>query len=95
MAVSANDIRWVAHLARLEFAESELDHFTDQFNEILKYVDQLRSVPTDGIEPLAHALPIHNVFRDDVVTESLPRDAALANAPNRRGEFYGVPAVLE
>lgn len=95
MAVSANDIRWVAHLARLEFAESELHHFTEQFNEILKYVDQLRSVQTDGVEPLAHALPIHNVFRDDVIHASLPRDEALANAPDRRGEFYGVPAVLE
>ena len=95
MAVSANDIRWVAHLARLEFAEAELEHFTEQFNEILKYVDQLKSVKTDGIDPLAHALPIHNVFRDDVVTESLTRDEALANAPDRRNEFYGVPAVLE
>ncbi|HQR42818.1 MAG TPA: Asp-tRNA(Asn)/Glu-tRNA(Gln) amidotransferase subunit GatC [Gemmatales bacterium] len=95
MAVSANDIRWVAHLARLEFAESELAHFTDQFNNILKYVDQLRSVPTEGVEPLAHALPIHNCFREDVVSTSLPRDEALANAPDKRGEFYGVPAVLD
>ncbi len=95
MAVNANDIRWVAHLARLEFAESELDHFTEQFNDILKYVDQLKSVKTDGVEPLAHAQPIHNVFRDDTVTTSLSRDDALANAPDRRGEFYGVPAVLE
>ena len=95
MAVNANDIRWVAHLARLEFAETELEHFTGQFNEILKYVDQLRSVNTDGVEPLAHALPIHNVFRDDTITTSLTCDEALANAPDRRGEFYGVPAVLE
>jgi aspartyl-tRNA(Asn)/glutamyl-tRNA(Gln) amidotransferase subunit C len=95
MAVGANDIRWVAHLARLEFAEPELEHFTEQFNEILKYVDQLKAVKTDGVEPLAHALPIHNVFRDDTVTTSLSRDDALANAPDRRGEFYGVPAVLE
>ena len=64
MAVSANDIRWVAHLARLEFAEEELVRFTDQFNDILLYVDQLRGVNTEGVEPLAHALPIHNIFRD-------------------------------
>jgi aspartyl-tRNA(Asn)/glutamyl-tRNA(Gln) amidotransferase subunit C len=95
MAVSANDIRWVAHLARLEFAESELEHFTGQFNNILKYVDQLRAVNTEGVEPLAHALPIHNCFRDDEVTASLPREEALANAPDKRGEFYGVPAVLD
>lgn len=95
MAVSADDIRWVAHLARLELPEAELAHFTGQFNEILKYVDQLKSVNTDGIEPLAHALPIHNVFRDDTLAPSLSREEALANAPDRRGEFYGVPAVLE
>lgn len=95
MALSANDIRWVAHLARLEFADAELDHFTAQFNDILKYVDQLKSVNTEGVEPLAHALPIHNVFRDDTVLSSLSRDDAMANAPDRRGDFYGVPAVLE
>lgn len=95
MALNANDIRWVAHLARLEFADSELDHFTAQFNDILKYVDQLKAVNTEGVEPLAHALPIHNVFRDDTVTTSLSAGDALANAPDRRGDFYGVPAVLE
>lgn len=95
MAVNANDIRWVAHLARLEFAEEELVRFTDQFNDILQYVDQLKGVDTEGVEPLAHALPIHNVFRDDEPLPSLSRDEALANAPDRRGEFYGVPAVLD
>lgn len=95
MAVDAEKIRWVAHLARLDFAESDLEHFTQQFNDILKYVDQLQSVNVDGVEPLAHALPIHNVFRDDTVANSLPLEEALQNAPSRRGEFYGVPAVLD
>jgi aspartyl-tRNA(Asn)/glutamyl-tRNA(Gln) amidotransferase subunit C len=95
MAVDADKIRWVAHLARLDFAESDIEHFTQQFNDILKYVDQLQSVPVEGVEPLAHALPIHNVFRDDVVAASLPLDEALANAPARKGEFYSVPAVLD
>jgi aspartyl-tRNA(Asn)/glutamyl-tRNA(Gln) amidotransferase subunit C len=95
MAVSANDIRWVAHLARLEFNEDEIEHFTQQFNQILSYVDQLKEVNTQGVEPLAHALPIHNVFRDDEPAPSLPREEALVNAPARRGEFYGVPAVLD
>jgi aspartyl-tRNA(Asn)/glutamyl-tRNA(Gln) amidotransferase subunit C len=95
MAVNANDIRWVAHLARLEIAETELDHFTEQFNQILTYVDQLKSVNTQGVEPLAHALPIHNVFREDTPVPSLGRDQALANAPDRKGDFYGVPAVLD
>lgn len=95
MAVSANDIRWVAHLARLEFAESDIEHFTEQFNNILKYVDQLKSVDTSGIEPLAHALPFTNVFREDRVELSLTQDQALSNAPSRHGEYFSVPAVLE
>jgi aspartyl-tRNA(Asn)/glutamyl-tRNA(Gln) amidotransferase subunit C len=47
------------------------------------------------VEPLAHPLPIHNVFREDKPAPSLPVDAALRNAPDRSGDFYGVPAVLE
>lgn len=95
MAVSANDIRWVAHLARLEFAESDIDHFTEQFNNILKYVDQLKTVDTIGVEPLSHALPFSNVFREDIVAPSLTQDEALSNAPARHAEYFSVPAVLE
>ena len=58
-------------------------------------MDQLKSVNTDGVEPLAHALPIHNVFRADETKPSLTADEALANAPDRRGDFYAVPAVLD
>jgi aspartyl-tRNA(Asn)/glutamyl-tRNA(Gln) amidotransferase subunit C len=68
---------------------------TRQLSAILDYVNQLQQVPTDGVEPLAHPLPIHNVFRSDEPASSLPVDAALANAPDRKGDFYGVPAVLE
>jgi aspartyl-tRNA(Asn)/glutamyl-tRNA(Gln) amidotransferase subunit C len=68
---------------------------TRQLSKIVGYVDQLKQVNTDGIEPLAHALPVHNVFRTDSLGESLPLDAALANAPQRQGDFYGVPAVLD
>ena len=73
---------------------------TRQLSAIVDYVDQLQQVNTDGVEPLAHALPVHNVFRDDEPAPSLPVDEALANAPDRRtdarGEqFYGVPAVLD
>lgn len=93
MAVSKEDIRVVAHLARLEFEEVELDAFTTEFNSIVTYVDQLKELNTTGVEPMAHALPLHNVFRDDVVTSSLPVDQALANAPARQSNFYSVPAV--
>lgn len=95
MSLSAEQIRWVAHLGRLELTDDELETMARQLSAIIEYVDQLQQVNTDGVEPLAHPLPIHNVFRDDVTAPSLPVDAALANAPDRQGDFYGVPKVLD
>ena len=95
MSISVEQVRWVATLARLELSESDLATMTQQLSAILAYVDQLKNVPTDGVEPLAHPLDIHNVFRADEQAPSLPVDEALANAPNREGDFFGVPAVLD
>jgi aspartyl-tRNA(Asn)/glutamyl-tRNA(Gln) amidotransferase subunit C len=98
MALSSAQVRWVAHLARLELTSEEVALFTEQLNQIVDYVNQLQQLDTEGIEPLAHALPVHNVFRADEPqprVPTLPVEEALANAPDRRGEFYGVPAVLE
>jgi aspartyl-tRNA(Asn)/glutamyl-tRNA(Gln) amidotransferase subunit C len=100
MSMTSEQVRWVAHLARLELTDAELETMTRQLSSIVDYVAQLQEVNTDGVEPLAHALAVHNVFRDDEPRPSLPVDEALANAPDRRtdarGEqFYGVPAVLE
>ena len=95
MALSAADVRWVAHLARLDLSEAELETMTRQLSAIIEYVNQLQQVNTDGVEPLAHPLPMHNVFREDEPRPSLAVDAALANAPQRKGDFYAVPAVLD
>ena len=95
MSLTPDDVRKVAHLSRLELSADELETMTRQLSAILDYVKQLQQVPTDGVEPLAHPLPIHNVFREDDSAPSLSVDEALANAPDRRGDFYGVPAVLE
>jgi len=95
MVLSLDDVRWVAHLARLELSEAELEVMARQLSSILDYVGQLQQVNTDGVEPLAHPLPVQNVFRADEPAPSLPVDEALANAPDRRGSFYGVPAVLD
>ena len=95
MSLTLDQIRWVAHLARLDLGEAELETMTRQLSAILEYVDQLQKINTDDAEPLAHPLPIHNVFREDEPAPSLPVDDALENAPDRRGDFYGVPAVLE
>jgi len=95
MSLTLDQTRWVAHLARLDLSEAELEIMTRQLSAIIEYVDQLQSINTDHVEPLAHPLPIHNVFREDEPAPSLPVDAALRNAPDRRANFYGVPAVLE
>jgi aspartyl-tRNA(Asn)/glutamyl-tRNA(Gln) amidotransferase subunit C len=95
MALTPEQVRWVAHLARLELSAAELEAMTRQLSAIIDYVNQLQQVDTAGVEPLAHPLPVQNVFRDDEPAPSLPVEAALANAPSRRDDFYGVPAVLE
>jgi aspartyl-tRNA(Asn)/glutamyl-tRNA(Gln) amidotransferase subunit C len=95
MSLTTDDVRWVAHLARLEMSAAELDMIARQLSSILDYVNQLQQVNTEAVEPLAHPLPMHNVFRDDIPAPSLTVDAALANAPDRRGDFYAVPAVLD
>jgi len=76
-------------------SQDELSTITPQLQAIVAYVDQLRQANTESVEPLAHPLPLQNVFRSDEPAPSLPVDAALASAPARRGDFYRVPAVLE
>lgn len=95
MSLTIDDVRQVAKLARLEMPEAELQDMVVQLNNILTYVDLLQSVDTEGIEPMAHPLPLSNVFRDDEPMPSLSVDAALQNAPNRLADFFGVPAVFD
>ncbi len=95
MTLSEAEVRAVAHLARLQLSDAELAVMARQLSAILDYVQQLQQVNTDGVEPLAHPLPVENVFRADEPAPSLPVDEALANAPARRGDYYAVPAVLE
>jgi aspartyl-tRNA(Asn)/glutamyl-tRNA(Gln) amidotransferase subunit C len=94
MAISRQDIEKVALLGRLQLTEAELTTMTAELAQIVGYVDQLAEVNTDGVEPMAHAVEVANVFRADEVTPSLPRDEALANAPHRDERGYLVPAVL-
>ena len=94
MSISRQDIEKVALLARLQLSEAELGTMTDQLAQIVGYVDQLAEADTEGVEPMAHAIELTNVFADDEVKPSLPREAALANAPHHDGRGYLVPAVL-
>ena len=88
------DVEKVALLARLQLSDAELDTMTGQLAQIVGYVDQLAEVNADGVEPMAHAVEVTNVFAEDRVEPSLPREAALANAPRHNNRSYLVPAVL-
>ncbi|MEY4177412.1 MAG: hypothetical protein RLY70_986 [Planctomycetota bacterium] len=94
MALSRADVEKVSLLARLQLGPAELDRLTGELGRIVDFVEQLSELETREIAPLAHALDVANVFADDVVKPSLPRDEALANAPKRDDECYRVPAVL-
>ena len=94
MAISREEVEKVSLLGRLLLSPDELDTMTDQMGQILDYMDLLAEVDTEQVEPMAHALDVSDVFRGDEVRPSLPRDRALANAPNRDDECYLVPAVL-
>jgi aspartyl-tRNA(Asn)/glutamyl-tRNA(Gln) amidotransferase subunit C len=93
--LSIDDVAKVALLARLRLTPEELQTFTGQLNSIVHFVEQLQELDTRNIEPLAHGIEVRNVFRDDVRGSSLPREAALANAPKRSGECFLVPTVLD
>lgn len=88
-------VRKVAQLARLALTEAEVQEFTGQLGAILDYVNQMNQVRTDEVEPLAHCLPVSNCFREDVVQDSIDADRALANAPDRDGDFFKVPKILD
>ena len=95
MSLSADEVRQVAKLARLELSDDELARMADQLNRILGYVELIQKLNTDGVEPLAHPLPVQNVFREDEPAPSLPVNEALSNAPSRTGDYFGVPAVFD
>ena len=95
MSLSLDEVRKVAQLARLELAEADLPRMQQQLSAILDYVALLDRLDTTGVEPLAHPLPVQNVFRPDDPRPSLPVDEAMRNAPARAGDYFGVPAVFE
>ena len=87
-------IRHIGLLSRIELTDEQVATFGRQFADIVAYMDKLQELDTDGVEPMAHALPVHNVFGEDVPGESLPAEQALRNAPQRDGDFYKVPKVI-
>jgi len=93
-AISPEQVRHVAKLARLALDEPQLDRFATQLESILEYVGQIGEVDVAGASPMAHALPVDNVLRDDEVGPSLPLERVLQNAPETDGPFFRVPKVI-
>ena len=93
--LTENQVRQVAKLARLNCTDEQIATFTQQLDAIISYINQLEEVDTAGVEPLAHCLPVCNVFRADQITTSLTTEQALFNAPQTDGEFFLVPKVLD
>jgi aspartyl-tRNA(Asn)/glutamyl-tRNA(Gln) amidotransferase subunit C len=93
--IERKDVEHVARLARLALTDDELERMREQLNGILAYIEKLNELDTEGVEPTSHAVPMLNVMRDDHPDACLPRDEALANAPDRAGEFFRVPRIIE
>lgn len=94
MSLEKEQVAKIALLARLNLTPEELVEMTGQLQKIVGFVDQLSGVNTDGVEPLVHAIELENVFVKDEIVPSLPRGAALANAPEADEECFRVTAVL-
>ncbi len=95
MAIDQETARRVAHLARIEVAEADLDQLAAELSGILGFMEQLREVDIDGVEPMTSVTPMQLKLRGDAVTAGDQRDAVLANAPDARSGFFAVPKVVE
>ena len=94
MALSPDDVSALARLARIELTAEELAHLAPQLDVILESVAHVSDVAANDIPPTSHALPLTNVFREDVPTPSLPRDVVLAAAPAAEDDRFRVPRIL-
>ena len=95
MSITPEEVKHIALLSRLELKDEEVPMYTAHLAEMLEYVEKLRELDVDGVEPMSHALPLFNVMRDDMVEPSLPREEALKNAPDRYESDFRVPRVPE
>ena len=95
MAVTGEEVKRIASLARLRIENEEIESFTLQFNEILNYIDKLNQLDTKDVEPLSHPVEIKKKEREDLLVPSIEREQALKNAPSQNGIFFGVPKVIK
>jgi aspartyl-tRNA(Asn)/glutamyl-tRNA(Gln) amidotransferase subunit C len=89
------DVGYVAHLARLELTDDEVQTYQQQLDQVLDYVRELNELDVEGVEPMASALSAVNTFREDTVRPGLEHDRVMGNAPAARDEQFMVPKIIE
>lgn len=94
MSVTIADVEYVAALAKLSFNAEEKARLAEELNRILEYMEQLRTLDTGAVEPLAQVIGRDAVLREDVPRPCLTHEQVLANAPARQGDFFGVPKAI-
>ena len=96
MSFTRKDVLKVASLARLDLTETEIDAIAGQLAAVLQHFEQLNELDLDDVEPMAHCLPLQNVFREDAAQPNADAaERSLKNAPKRVGEFFSVPPILD
>ena len=95
MTITDETIEYVGILAKLELSDEEKEQAKKDMSDMLAYVGKLNELDTDGVEPMSHTFDVHNVFREDVVTNGDDRDEILANAPAKKDGAFMVPKTVE
>ena len=95
MSNSDFDIKYVANLARIKLTSDQEDRLGSQLGDILGYVKKLEELDVSNVEPMAHAVPLHNVMRADQVQPSITNEEALPNAPKKANGLFVVPKIVE
>lgn len=92
--INKKDVEYIANLANLKIDEDDKELFTRQLDDILNYVEKLNELDTEGVVPTAYTVPMKNVLREDRVGPSIPREKALANAPDKKDGQFRVPRII-
>lgn len=95
MAITLEQMRHTAKLARLELSDEQLMELMRSTNALMEYFERLQSLPLEDVEPTSHSIPVFNALREDRVGETLPRELALSNAPEARDGLFIVPRIVE
>jgi aspartyl-tRNA(Asn)/glutamyl-tRNA(Gln) amidotransferase subunit C len=95
MAISREELEHVARLARLQLTDEEIELFAGQLGAVLERARRIQALPLDDLPPTAHPVELSNVLRDDTVVPCLLPDQVLDNAPEREGDLFRVPRILE